>query len=344
MNNCLVSIIVPVYNVPHEMLIKCLDSIEHQSYKKIEVIVVNDGSTDLRCKDICASYKTKKRFKIFDKKNGGLCDARNFGVDKATGDWITFVDGDDYLTSDCIENIVRKIILNTNIDIVCFGTIKEYKNSKFNYDYKNIFIENKIYSNNLLLLKYLLDFNSNIGDVTAKFYKRDFLKQNKLAHDITIKQGVEAIDFNFNCFELCNGLQFIKYYGYNYVYNDKSITLTISKNNIDLLLKGIDKLYLDLQNSKYNKELENELDTRINYVIVTTVVSGIFAPNNKVNNIEKKQMMNLLMNNDKVLRAINNKNVILDIKRRIIIFLIKKNCYLLLKLIAKTRRIQKEKF
>lgn len=344
MQNEIISIIVPVYNVPHDMLKKCLTSLQHQTYKNLEIIVIDDGSTDLECIKICDSYKNKQNFKIYHKQNGGLCDARNYGVKVANGKWISFVDGDDYLNNDCIENVANKIINNEKIEIVCFGTTKEYKTSKFNYDYNNVFSENKIYSDNYELLRFLLDFKTNIGDATAKLYKRDFLNKNNIEHNIDIKQGVEAIDFNFKCFEKCNGLQFVRVFGYNYVYNDKSITLSISKKNIELLHKGINQLYLDLNNSQFSNSLKLFLDTRINYVVVTTAISGIFSPDNKLNKRDKKNMLEFFLDNKNISSALSNKKIILDFKRKIIIFLIKRKMCFLISFISKIRKIQKERF
>ena len=338
MNKDLVSIIVPVYNVPNELLIKCLDSLNKQTYDNIEVIVVDDGSTNKETYNICAKYDDNLKFKVFHKTNGGLCDARNYGFDKSSGKWITFVDGDDYLSPDCIELLINKLS-NDNIDIVCFGTIKEYKNSKFYYDYNNLFEDMEIYDDREFLLKSLLDFNSNIGDVTAKLYKKEFLLKYKILHNTEIKQGVEAIDFNYRCFENCNSMLFVKIYGYYYTYNPNSITLSISKNNIDLLHKGIKQLYHDIKNSKY--DLSINLDTRVNYVVITTVISGIFSPNNKYTRKERKKLMKYLLDNKYIFNAINNHKVKLDFKRRIVIILIKHKLFLMLSLVSKIRNIQK---
>ncbi|HJE45710.1 glycosyltransferase family 2 protein [Levilactobacillus namurensis] len=98
----LISIVVPVYNVEHYLL-KCLDSLAKQTYKNIEVLLIDDGSTD-DSKAIC--YKVVKddtRFKYFYKVNGGLSDARNFGIDKSSGEYLTFVDSDDYVDRDYVS-------------------------------------------------------------------------------------------------------------------------------------------------------------------------------------------------------------------------------------------------
>lgn len=103
--NVLISIIIPVYNV-EDYLERCLDSIIHQSYKNIEIIVINDGSTDSSLK-ILEKYALKNsRIIIVNQENKGLSGARNIGVEKAIGDYIWFVDGDDFIDNDACERLI----------------------------------------------------------------------------------------------------------------------------------------------------------------------------------------------------------------------------------------------
>ncbi|MBR2883464.1 MAG: glycosyltransferase family 2 protein [Clostridia bacterium] len=100
----LVSIIVPVYNV-EKYIHQCIDSIINQTYKNIEIILVDDGSPD-NCGKICDEYAEKdSRIKVIHKENGGLSDARNHGIDAATGDWLMFVDSDDWLHNHTVEKL-----------------------------------------------------------------------------------------------------------------------------------------------------------------------------------------------------------------------------------------------
>ena len=113
----LISIVVPIYNV-EKYLEKCINSIIIQTYKNIEIILVNDGSTDSSGK-ICDIYlKIDKRIKVVHKKNGGLSDARNVGIENAKGKYIAFIDSDDFLDSDFIE-ILYNLIIEYNADVSC---------------------------------------------------------------------------------------------------------------------------------------------------------------------------------------------------------------------------------
>ena len=115
MEKNLVSIIVPVYNI-EDYIETCINSILKQTYKNIEIIIVDDGSNDNSGK-ICDELKNKDpRIFVYHKENGGLSDARNFGISKVNGDYITTVDGDDFVGEMYIKNLVELLIKN-NADI-----------------------------------------------------------------------------------------------------------------------------------------------------------------------------------------------------------------------------------
>lgn len=118
MNNPCISIVVPVYCV-EQYLSRCLDSIIAQTYKNLDIILVDDGSTD-SSDLICDEYQNEdKRIRTFHKENGGLSDARNYGIMKAKGSYITFIDSDDYVTPDYVEFLYNLISKNNYPMAVC---------------------------------------------------------------------------------------------------------------------------------------------------------------------------------------------------------------------------------
>lgn len=122
------SIVIPIYNTS-KYLDQCFNSIRIQRYENYEVILVNDGSTD-NSEKICLDITKKdKRFKYFKKTNGGLSSARNVGLDRAEGDFIWFIDSDDYIEKDSFEIIVKSII-TYNADVIICGRYKDYGNKK----------------------------------------------------------------------------------------------------------------------------------------------------------------------------------------------------------------------
>lgn len=121
-----VSVIVPIYNV-EKYLNRCLDSVLNQSYKNLEVILVDDGSQD-KCGLIADSYqKNDNRIRSFHKKNGGLSDARNYGMKYATGEYVLFLDSDDWLKEEMIETLIR-LVFEHKADIVQSGFYYAYDN------------------------------------------------------------------------------------------------------------------------------------------------------------------------------------------------------------------------
>ncbi len=123
------SVIVPIYNV-EKYLKKCIDSILAQTYLDFEVLLIDDGSPD-NCPMICDEYAGKdRRVRVIHKKNAGLVAARNSGVLAARGEYICYVDGDDWVSPDLLQVISDKAISQYNIDMVVFSAVKQYENEQ----------------------------------------------------------------------------------------------------------------------------------------------------------------------------------------------------------------------
>lgn len=127
--NPLISVIVPIYNV-EKYLARCVDSIVNQTYKNLEIILVDDGSPD-RCPQMCDDYAKKdSRIKVVHKNNGGLSDARNAGMVVATGEYISFIDSDDYVSDDFFECLLD-VMNKENSDIAECSVVKFYEDNRF---------------------------------------------------------------------------------------------------------------------------------------------------------------------------------------------------------------------
>lgn len=127
MNRDLISVIVPVYNIK-DYVGECIDSIITQTYKNIEIIVVDDGSTD-GSGELCEAFLNKdRRIIVYHKKNGGLSSARNYGIDRATGQFLIFVDGDDTINPTLCEEL-HSAVISTRADI---GICRSYKEKMYN--------------------------------------------------------------------------------------------------------------------------------------------------------------------------------------------------------------------
>lgn len=176
MNEPLISVIVPVYNV-EKYLENCVNTLVKQTYRNIEILLINDGSTDASG-SLCEELAQKdERIKVFHKPNGGLSDARNYGVEKANGDYIGFVDSDDYVHELMYEKLLDAII-TSNADMSECTVTRVYKNTTIDFYNGNPFkmeVDAKKY-----LEEYLL--NQRVyGSAWCKLIKADIARKVKFS-------------------------------------------------------------------------------------------------------------------------------------------------------------------
>lgn len=166
--NPLISVIVPIYKV-EDYLKRCVDSIINQTYSNLEIILVDDGSPD-NCPQICDAYaKQDARIKVVHKENGGLSDARNAGMEIATGEYISFIDSDDYVHMDML-NILLDVMLKEDCEIAQCGTVKF--NEGETVALNEVDYEVKVY-NTKEALKELINDGHFVQTVWNKLYKAD---------------------------------------------------------------------------------------------------------------------------------------------------------------------------
>ena len=205
MENELISIIVPIYNV-EKYLQQCLDSILNQTYQNFECLLINDGSPD-HSADICREYAVKdSRFKYFEKENGGLSDARNYGIIQSKGSYLTFVDSDDWLDSHYIETLYELMIKhNADISVACYGAFDEEKGVFLFFAYGDEY--EKIYSGREVV-EQLPKFEG--GDLTFQT-SWGILSKRELFDQITFPVGRinEDIGTNYKLFMQARTIAYI---------------------------------------------------------------------------------------------------------------------------------------
>ena len=228
MRNELISIIIPIYNV-ETYLQRCIDSIINQSYKNIEIILVDDGSTD-SCSTICDEYlKKDKRIKVVHKKNGGLSDARNAGIKIATGKYITFIDGDDYIDTLFAERLYKAAV-STNSDIVCCGIKVVYEDTK---PQKHNLFDKFISLTNIDALKNMLYQKNITNSACAKLYKIDLFNNIKFPFG----KICEDLATTYRLFYEASNISFTK--SAYYYYYQRSDSIIHKKFNINRMI-GLD--------------------------------------------------------------------------------------------------------
>ena len=151
----LISVILPIYNV-EKYLEKCLKSVINQTYKNLEIILVDDGSKD-NSPQICDEYAVKdKRIVVIHKSNGGLSDARNAGIEIAKGKYITLIDSDDYVELEMYEKLYNKAI-SDNLDIAICGNYnvsEDYKNKKVNLEDEDVRVDHVEQQKNVVVVSF----------------------------------------------------------------------------------------------------------------------------------------------------------------------------------------------
>lgn len=286
----LISIIIPIYNV-EEYLEKCINSVINQTYKNIEIILVDDGSQD-RCGMICDEYAKKdKRIKVIHKKNGGLSDARNNGIDIANGKYITFIDSDDYVSCDYVEYLYY-ILKKYSTRISCCGHY--------------VCFDKKIISKTSLIEKKV----SKIESLKDILYDKEIdicswgkLYDSKLFENIRFPKGklFEDTATTYLLFDLCDNISIGNKCKYYYIMRDNSITTQIFN------LKKMDLIEMTNKMCSYIRTKYPILNAACNrrqiWAHMSTYVKIIYAEKKEFYQ-EKKYIKDYIKN--------NRKNVLMD--------------------------------
>lgn len=223
-----VSVVIPVYNI-EKYIKKCIDTVVEQTYSNLEIILVDDGSTD-KSGEICEQCAQKDfRIKVIHKENGGAADARNVGIKNTTGKWITFVDGDDYISKELIEQLML-ITLKNNADVVITNLIK------VNEFEERITIKNESNKEEELTseqaieeMLYQKKFDSGLP---AKIFAK------KLFEDIILPVGnlYEDIAILPSIFNKANKIVYSDFIGYMYFFRDTGTTRSDFKKEKMILI------------------------------------------------------------------------------------------------------------
>ncbi|HEW9070320.1 glycosyltransferase family 2 protein [Streptococcus pneumoniae] len=223
-----VSVIIPVYNV-EKYLRRCLDSVVNQTYKDIEVILVNDGSPD-NSKEICEEYVAKySNIQLINQKNAGLGAARNTGLQYITGNAVTFVDSDDWLELDAIEYYVASM-KKSDADIVVTQIIRK-KEYFSNEGTNGTTIKEEVLNQEQFAKKYFkIDGNNIEYYACAKLYKREIAREVKYPVGLFAEDVPAAFGYIIRSQKIFYSTKVT----YNYFFNDNSLTAKFTDKDFDL--------------------------------------------------------------------------------------------------------------
>ena len=319
MNGILVSIIVPVYNV-EKYLEKCVSSIINQSYKNIEIILVDDGSKDnsgLMCDEFA---KKDDRIKVIHKTNGGLSSSRKSGLEQANGKYILFVDSDEWIDEETVEYLIE-IAINKNSDCVCFSYVREYEE-------KSLIVSQNISKDIHRRLFGLINEElknpqrmDSIASCCMKLYSKQCALKGKF---FNAGDYANAEDTLFNIHALVNAQNCVyedkSFYHYR-KYNSNSLTNLYRKK----LGEKLNKVFVELSNfineNNLNEDYKIALQNRIIFSIIGFILNEIGNPcySDAILNIQQ------YLSSKTYIDAINNCNLkYVSILWRIIIYLCKR--------------------
>ncbi len=315
-----ISIIVPVYNV-EEYIDRCLASLVNQSLEDVEIIIVNDGSPD-NSQSIIDKYvkKNPKKIKSFIQENGGQGSARNFGLQQATGEYIAYVDSDDWIESNMLLEMYEKAS-SENLDIVICGSYNVKGNDKI------VELDNIFFSDN--------QKNAFFGRMAVwnKIYRRSLLIDNQLK--FRSKVWYEDVDFTLRAVANATKIGYINKPLYNYLIREGS---TMNNSNIDRNLEIIQAFEQVLQSKELKKYREIVEFLAIDHIYISAMVRVLIA---QANRKRKKIIVQKLYSyiNDNFSNYKHNQYLyLLSRNRKLIYHLLNIKQYWLIQLLFKIKR------
>ncbi len=267
----LISIIIPVYKVEKE-LPRCMESVINQTYSNIEIILVDDGSKDI-CSQMCDRYADEDlRVKVIHKENGGLSDARNCGLQQAAGEYILFLDSDDYIEQDSCEKFVE-IIKAVKVDIVVGEAIRVSEKTSKILGHSNL-ERGKIYKSKEYVER-SIQKNEWFAPTWLNLYKKSFLVENKLFFKKDLLH--EDMEILPRIFLREATVTYLPYQFYHYMIRENSITQNnkskVNAEHLFLIYKEWENIFdkesdENLQKLLYGSLLKHYLHTSREYQLV----------------------------------------------------------------------------
>ena len=327
----LITIIIPVYNV-EKYLKQCIESVIKQTYTNLEIILVDDGSTD-NSGNICDEYKKNDiRIKVIHKENGGVSCARNFGLENASGKYIGFIDSDDYVEPEYCEKLLKSIKENNVQCALCkFDKVYEKNNSSI------INESNYIIDTNSFIME-VLNVQKGFGFCTQKLWTREAL------FDIRYNEKIKVGEDSLFCIESCKNIENIYVLNeklYHYRFNENSLVRKFDEKYIEKYLKAMKETKIYIEKGHDNPEIIKRFNNYIVYNILLIIVNYCFNKKNKMNIIKQIKELKKVCNIPEFKSAIKNCDYAgFSITRKITIFTLKHRLFFITMLIGKVRQLQ----
>jgi glycosyltransferase involved in cell wall biosynthesis len=339
--NNIVSIIVPVYNT-EKYLPRCIESILEQTYKNIELILINDGSSD-RSGEICDEFARKdNRIIVEHRKNSGVSDARNTGILMCSGEYLQFVDSDDYIDKDMTRLLVNAIKFEKADLVICGYIIMQNENGE--YMIKSYSHDKSLSFEQFMDIYDELYSNIYLNLIWNKIYSTRIIKENKIIFNSNFDLGEDLL-FNLEVIKRCNNFSIIPSSLYYYVqYNDKNNLTRKPRENIYEIQKQLFQRVIEVapKGLKYSNNLIN-IEKEYSRILISDVIANIIN-NIDLFNCEKFiQQMKKIHKDEVLVRTIESCNFN-SRQEKLIRYFLQHNRYISLYIYAKIKKIIKNKF
>lgn len=339
MNTPLISFIVPIYKV-EKYLKKCIESLIGQSYANIEIILIEDGSPD-SSGEICDYYAEKdSRVKVIHQNNLGVSIARNKGLEMATGEWICFVDGDDWVENKLVEIALNHI--SNDIDICFFSyydVCKDKKLGKANQVGKLNYAKEDFVNMQKAIFEMRGFQYTNAAAIWAKLFRREFLERNSLRFKENQVKSQDTL-FMLYVYECARTGIYINEQLYNYRIVRESISRKYNPLIIEIYTKLLQEFKCFVQEYKNNEKFDELYQYRVfrNFMVAVTL-DFCHIENKKKYSVRKREFLNSKKIEPFCTAIKNVKSAKYPFKERILAVLIKHEYFLTIDIINKLRYI-----
>lgn len=276
-----ISIIVPMYNCA-EFAPQCIESVLNQSYTNWELLLIHGDSND-STEQVCQSYEDKdSRIKnVFH--IDGLVGARNVGYDMAIGDWQMYIDGDDWIADNTLQELVDFVNTYNDVDIVFWKVIQDLNGKQIKgkwewpcTDAEHLYIGDECKE----LARNVLVYKSGIATAYCKLINTDYAHKYNIKHDARLRQGMEGTEFSMRAFYYAKKALYVnKYYNF-YRYNPFSLSKTVSERNAHCITECVKVMEEDINTYPEKTRFEKALYQRVTYALIAVALSTYFHPAN----------------------------------------------------------------
>lgn len=312
-----VSVVVPIYKIKQEYLEKCIESVTCQTLKDIQIILVDDGSPD-HCGQVCDSYAEKDdRILVIHQANQGVSVARNAGIEKSIGEYVLFVDGDDYLANDACEKLYERM-KESDDDILLYG----HKCVNENEEVSHLLGRDIVFDKEGIveLQKVILNPSGELlkiapAGTVGKMYKRSFINENQLRYI----PGIRRMQDNLFClygYQFAKKISYYDYPGYYYRINGDSVCQKFNPQIFEIMEEALVEFDKFIQ--RYAPELRPYYYCKVISILCGEYMRIYFRhPDNHKRKKEiKRELKDLIINerNREALDKVNFKNLPTRIK------------------------------